>query len=102
MLAACLVTWFFSTCTAVGAVVVVVPMLWLGDGLFDAFQLDGGTDPRWWVVAAVATVVGLAGIADLVAVFVFVGHRWARWALVLLSIIAALAGCSGRTSSFPC
>lgn len=41
---------------------------------------------------AIAVVMTMSAAADLVAFFLFRGHRWARWALIALSLITALAG----------
>lgn len=55
--------------------------------MFDAFE---GQNLQAYVVATIVVVVALAAAADVLAYWVFRGHRWARWVLVALSVASAL------------
>jgi len=89
--AAAVVTWVVATGTAALTLFVTVGLLLVLAPVFDSF--DGGTDnPRWFVAGAAAVVVALSAAADVVAVFVLHGHRWAQVVLVGLSTVAAVGG----------
>ena len=89
--AAAAVTWVVATGTAVLTLLLAVGLLLVAAPIFDTFG-SGPDSPRWWVVGAVVVVVTLSAAADVVAVFMLRGHRWAQWGLVVLSVIAALGG----------
>jgi len=89
--AAAVVTWIGATTTAALTLLLTVSLLWIAAPVFDAFD-SGSGNPRSWVVAAAAVVVGLSATADVVALFVLRGHRWSWWVLIGLSVIAALGG----------
>ena len=89
--AAAVVTWVGATGTAALTMLLTVGRLWFAAPVFGAFG-SGSGNPRWLLVGVAVVVVALSAAADVVAVFVLRGHRWARWALVGLSMVAALGG----------
>ena len=89
--AAAVVTWIVATGTAVSTLFLAVGFLVVAGPVFDTFG-PGSDNPRWWIVGAAGTVVALAAAADVVALFIHRGHRWARWVLIGLSVVAALGG----------
>lgn len=91
--AAALVTWIGATGVAAFTLFLTLGLLLIAAPVFDAF--DSGPDNdnlRLFVVGAAGIVVGLSAAADVVAVFMLRGHRWARWVLVGLSVVAAIGG----------
>jgi hypothetical protein len=89
--AAAVVTWVGATVTAAFTLLMTVGTLWVLAPMFDAF--DSGTDnPRWWLIEAAAIVVAVSVAADVTALFLLRGHRWARWVLLGLCVLAALGG----------
>jgi hypothetical protein len=89
--AAAVVTWVGATGTGALTLLLTIGLLWIAAPVFDAFG-SGSDNPRSFVVAAAAVIVALSAAADIVAVYMFRGHRWARWALLGLSVLAALGG----------
>jgi len=89
--AAALVTWIGATATALLTVIFTAAVLWLAAPIFDEFE-PGAGNPRSWLVGSALVVVTLSAAADVAAVYVLRGHRWARWALIFLSVLAAFAG----------
>lgn len=89
--AAAVVTWVVATGTAALTLLLAAFLLWVAAPVFDSF--DAGRDnPRWLVVGTAAVVLALTAAADVVAVFVLRGRRWAQWVLVGLSMVAAAGG----------
>jgi hypothetical protein len=88
--AAAVVTWIAATGTAALTLLLTVGFLWTMTPVFDA--LDGADNWRWYVVGAAGVVVALSAAADVVAVFLLRGGRWAQWVLVGLSMVAAVGG----------
>lgn len=89
--AAAVVTWVGATGTAALTLLLTVGLLWVAAPVFDSFD-SGPDNPRWFVIGAAAVVVVLSAAADVVAVYVLRGHRWAQWLLVGLSVVAAVGG----------
>lgn len=87
VVAAAVATWTTASITAAFALCFGVLVLLFGDPVFDVFE---GQNLQAYVVAAVVVVMGLSAAADVLAYFVFRGHRWARWALVVLSVASAV------------
>lgn len=86
-----MVTWIVATWTAALTLFLTVGFLVVAAPIFDAF--DAGPDnPAWAVAGAAGVVVALSSAADVVAVLMLRGNRWARWALVGLSMVSALGG----------
>lgn len=88
---AAVVTWVAATLTAVLAALLAVALLTLLAPAFSAFGTGSG-NPRWWVVGGALVVVVLAAVADLAAVCIVRGRRWARWLLMALSVVAIAGG----------
>jgi hypothetical protein len=91
VLAAAIVTWVVATGTAALTMLLTVGLLIVAGPVFDAFE-PGADNPRWFVLAAGGVVVALSVVADVVALLVLRGQRWAQWVLVALSAVAALGG----------
>jgi hypothetical protein len=89
--AAAIVTWVGATMTAAFTLLLTVGLLWMATPLFDTFD-SGADNPRWWLIGTAAIVVALSLAADVAALFVFRGRRWAQWMLVGLCVVAALGG----------
>jgi hypothetical protein len=89
--AAAVVTWVGATGTALLTLFLAVSLLWFVAPVFGAFD-SGPGNPRWLVVEAVGAVVALSAAADVVAVFLLRGHRWARWVLIGLCMVASIGG----------
>ena len=89
--AAAVVTWVVATGTAALTLLLAVFLLWAVAPVFDAFDAGSG-NPRWLVVGTAAVVLVLSAAADVCAVFVLRGRRWAQWVLVGLSMVAAAGG----------
>lgn len=89
--AAAVVTWIGATGTALLTLFLAVSLLWLAAPVFGAFD-SGPDNPGWFVVEAVGVVVALAAAADVVALYLLRGHRWARWVLIGLCVVAAAGG----------
>ena len=89
--AAAVVTWVAATGTAAMTLLLTVGLLLIAGPIFDSFD-SGPDNPRWFVLGAAVVVAGLSAAADVVAVFMLRGHRWARWVLVGLCVVAALGG----------
>lgn len=89
--AAAVVTWVGATGTALLIMFLALSLLWLAAPVFGAFD-SGPENPGWFVVEAVGVVVALSAAADLVALFLLRGHRWARWVLIGLCVVAAAGG----------
>jgi hypothetical protein len=89
--AAAVVTWVGATGTALLTLFLAVSLLWFVAPVFGAFD-SGPGNPGWLVVEAVGVVVALSAAADVAAVFVLRGHRWARWVLIGLCVVAAVGG----------
>ena len=87
VVAAAVVTWATASITAAIALCSGVLVLLFGGPVFDVFE---GQNLQAYVVGTVVVVVALSAAADVLAYFVFRGHRWARWALVVLSIASAV------------
>ncbi len=91
VLIAAVLTWVVATGTAVvTALLMVMTGLFLGPVL-DAFD-SGSGNPRLIAYGIGAAVLLLCALADLVAWWVYRGHRWARWLLITLSLVAAAGG----------
>jgi hypothetical protein len=89
--AAAVVTWVAATGTAAFTFFLTAGLLLTAGPVFAVFD-SGSGDPRWFLVGAAAAVLVLSAAADVVAVFVLHGHRWAPWVLVGLSVVAAVGG----------
>lgn len=89
--AAAVVTWVGATLTAAIALVLTVGVLWVMAPMFDMFE-SGTDNPRTWLILAALIVVAVSVAADVTALFVVRGHRWARWVLIGLSVVAAFGG----------
>lgn len=89
--AAAVVTWVGATMTAAFTLLLTVALLWVAAPIFDVFD-SGPDNPRLWLVGTAAFIVALSVAADVIALLVLRGHRWAQWVLVGLSVVAALGG----------
>jgi hypothetical protein len=89
--AAVIVTWVGATSTAAITLLVTVALLWIAAPMFDMFG-SGADNPRIWLIGFAAIVIVVSVLADVIALFVMRGHRWAQWLLVILSVVAALGG----------
>jgi hypothetical protein len=89
--AAVIVTWVGATSTAAITLLMTVGLLWIAAPIFDAFG-SGADNPRTWLIGFAAIVIVVSVLANVIALFVMRGHRWAQWLLVILSVVAALGG----------
>lgn len=89
--AAAMVTWIVATGTAALTLLLAMGLLLVLGPVFEAFA-SGPDNPRWFLLGVTAAVVALSTTADVVAVYLLRGHRWARWTLVVLAVVAAVGG----------
>jgi hypothetical protein len=89
VLAAAVITWTVASIIVVFTVGLGVLVLLLGGPFFDAFQAQ---QMQGFVVVAALLIVAFALAADVLALLVFRGHRWARWTLVVFSVASAACG----------
>jgi dipeptide/tripeptide permease len=89
--AAAVMTWVAATGTALLTLLVTATVLWLAAPIFENFE-SGPHNPRWDMLAMAAVVVAVCVLADVVAIFVLRGRRWAQWLLIALCVLAALGG----------
>jgi len=89
--AAAVLTWVAATGTALFTLLVTAILFWIAAPIFENFQ-SGSDNPRWIMLEFAVVIVAVSALADVVAIFVLRGRRWAQWSLIALCVVAALSG----------
>lgn len=99
VIAAAMCTWVAAT-----GIAATTALLALGHLLAIAVLLapfNGPAELVWGVAGEGAAILSVCVGADLVALFVYRGQRWARWTLICLSACTVLGGLLAFQLIFP-